>query len=545
MPEPRRPFISNPYNFQHLTHTGPAQAKALRTSNRDKLINEFSVIRASQAPKPQLKGIKADDIITIGTHTPSASRSPSPPQSNQDVTSDRNLRSIKSMDSFTRIASNSFSTPHPPISPPPPPRRSSRRQQNRTSQGLGLTKIDTSLVSDIPPSNTIINHSPKSSLAVVEESWISSQEIAQAVTTPDDSAQLIFTHQRTISTPVMLRDVLEERDDDEAVRLEKTEARIRELRRVKELRHAKSFPAQAISPSEFQTPQFGEEDIPARSSRRISADASQTNWEDDIDYCYQHAMEAIGYAWDEEAESSGIDLPTSFPNPYSGSFFMNSGTRNGDSATSSSLSVPGVTTPSDSRPTRDSNSTSHSLLFPLTPSGVSKEFNPRFPTEEQYQHRLMDIDSYSPTEASSRDSGSGISKWSSGESQSTRTGSVVAASSASSKHRSSDSIGSISDTSLYTISKRLTSTSVTSHDLVSSIPPPIPTLASRSRAASESTSKLLDLSMIGAPAPVAGNRTRAGSMASGRGRQSGMTTTTLGRPSYNLFPTVNTVHPLR
>ena len=531
--DPSRPFISDPYNFKHLTHTGPVQARALQTNDRNQLINEFSVMRASQAPKPQLQGIKADDIIADDTYTPSVSRSPSPPQSNRHVTNQRTLRSIRSMDSFTRVASNSFSSPHPPISPPS--RRSSRQQHQRISQGLGLNNFEASLVSDVPTSR----HSPKSSLAPVEEVWTSSQEIAQAFTTPDDSAQLIFTHQRTISSNNALAEVPEE--DDEAVRLEKTEARIRELRRVKELRHAKSLPAQIALISEFPTPCVGEEeDIPARSSRQISSDVVQANWEEDIDYCYQHAMEAIGYAWDEEESPENYDCTPS-TNPYSGSYFISSRQGNRGSATSSSLSVPGIATPSDTFPTRDSNSTSHSLLFPLSPSATSKEFNLHSPSEEQYQHRMMD--SYSPVDISSGDSGSGsgTSKRSSRESQTKRTALGVAAGSASSRHRSMNSIDSVPDLSLYGLSKRLTSTSILSQDLPSSTAPPVPALASRSRAASESTSKLLDLAMIGAPAPFGGNRTRAGSMASNRARQSGMTTA--GRPSYNLFPSASPVVP--
>lgn len=54
--------ISEPFNFQHVTHTRPHHVQALDSSNPNDLVSEFSALRASQASQPGLRGIKAKDI---------------------------------------------------------------------------------------------------------------------------------------------------------------------------------------------------------------------------------------------------------------------------------------------------------------------------------------------------------------------------------------------------------------------------------------------------------------------------------------------------
>lgn len=55
-------MISDPFDFQHLTHTSPAQFQALGKTRENDLVTEFSAIRASQKPVSDLKGIRAEDI---------------------------------------------------------------------------------------------------------------------------------------------------------------------------------------------------------------------------------------------------------------------------------------------------------------------------------------------------------------------------------------------------------------------------------------------------------------------------------------------------
>ena len=64
--------ISEPFNFQHLTHTENTQFKRMREVPIDELVSNFSAMRASQAPQQELRGIKAETIArqTIRFHEP-------------------------------------------------------------------------------------------------------------------------------------------------------------------------------------------------------------------------------------------------------------------------------------------------------------------------------------------------------------------------------------------------------------------------------------------------------------------------------------------
>ena len=54
--------ISEPFNFQHITHTQPHHVRKLDSANPEDLVSEFSALRASQASQPELRGINARDI---------------------------------------------------------------------------------------------------------------------------------------------------------------------------------------------------------------------------------------------------------------------------------------------------------------------------------------------------------------------------------------------------------------------------------------------------------------------------------------------------
>jgi hypothetical protein len=600
----------------------------LQSANGHELVTEFTAIRAAQAPKSELKGIKAEAITPTFTtepfsspitafDSPVASRPTSPPDS--PVASEgRTLRTSKSVDSFTRVASNSFSSPNPPISPPP--RRSSRQIQ-RMSQGIVFNALGANIESPTILDSTAPvsgNSSPKSyfgsnrpmlspAIPIEEELTVHTSEIAQAVTTPDDSALLFISHQRTISS-AGLADVPEEEE-------EAGESK------TKELRHSRSFPssffkaadkslwlnlqpeadgwpktADPILPQHHQT-----EDIPHRHSRRVShvlTGVAHTSWEDDIDYCYEHAMEAEGLEWDETwiTEEAPENMPPAsqpqFSNPYLRNLSATSDSTNVPSATSSSISVPGIVTPSEvpQQLSRDSTSSSNSMLFPLSPSFlIPKEFSTRVTHEETYPQKLGDADNTKHTDSfyfmhnlsvdvdvrreySPRNSGSPISKWSSRESLSTgRTASIATGST---KHRNSSSISSVPELMVSHNSKRPTSTSASSdidqlpiqrsmspepENAISDMIPPrtssknTPTLTStatsdptpRSRSNSESCNKLLDLALIGAPASAPTQaRLRSGSLAAGRGTAPVNKAKGPGhRTSYSLFPTASMTSP--
>ncbi|MDI1491602.1 MAG: hypothetical protein OHK93_002811 [Ramalina farinacea] len=65
-------YISEPFNFQHLTHTENTQFRRMREVPIDELASDFSAMRASQAPQQELRGIKAETIArqNIPFHEP-------------------------------------------------------------------------------------------------------------------------------------------------------------------------------------------------------------------------------------------------------------------------------------------------------------------------------------------------------------------------------------------------------------------------------------------------------------------------------------------
>ena len=633
-----KPAISEPYNFQHLTHTGPSQAKTLQSASHYDLVTEFSVIRASQAPRPALKGIKADDIQAAFSpdatsfaspvtsfDSPIESRPSSPFGSPIGSDEGRSLRTSKSIDSFTRVSSKSFSSPKPPISPPP--RRSSRQilAAQPIPFGLPSARMESPTVSNLP-TQASVNSSPASYLntsnslpsaptsgSTQEMARLDSCEIAQAVTTPDYSAYLIINTPR-VGSSTALADVPEEEEDG---------SRRDTKDKPKMLRHARSFPSTrsfakpATESLPWFTPQLENEEweanvvptLPSRDQQQQERDmpeqsgrASETSptrcssWEDDIDYCYEHAMEADGSDWDESSADEtfwmhddttksstptpALNRPQGSPNssprnPYVTNF--HSEPEETASASSSSISVPGLATPSDPSaslqlPEDYTGSPRPSCPpLPLSPSFmIPKEYASRVTHEESYTQDVTEAEvgkqsqstfQYYPPNLrvdvgfnreynSPRSSGSPISKQTSHESLVTGKSSA-----SSSRHRRSSSVGSVPELipsssltvagnsevqiespELLPLPLSLKSLRATSPALIpgpTSAPLTAPaSFISRSRANSEATRAFSDLSLIGAP-PKSHSRSRAGSVAiAAIARPKGHRTST----SYSLFP---------
>jgi hypothetical protein len=471
--------ISDPYNFQHLTHTATHQAKALQGASEHELVTEFSAIRASQAPRATLKGIKAEPLHrsnrSIGAGSSvwslaSPSISTISPTTSREDWSDSNggsIRYSRSVDSFTRLSARSFNSPTPPLSPPA--RRSSRKfmmlppQQVPTREtppaafdfGTGIEKD----VSSSQDSN--LEHSK-----IIEGNDYSydTSSIAQAVTTPDDSAYTLGVHQRP-SPSAVLDDVPEEDESFPWGRESGSHLR------PPSIGHSKSFPSLSRfnpppmdssdrSNQKFRTMLEDEwgaasdptlpcrngqnEDIPeyVRLSRRISMTIKglEESWEDDIDYCYEHAAEAdSAFDWEnvpkEDDKQTGssdrevladnasgfshfLDLPSGRttamtnrrtetpPRPYSRSSSCYStdiqalhiNTSNfgstSCSAISSAVTVPGIVTPAEPIQPYHAISvigTSSEEMSSISPSVLGpQEYAPRIIYEDNFHHQLAD-----------------------------------------------------------------------------------------------------------------------------------------------------------
>jgi hypothetical protein len=106
--------ISSPFGFQHLTHTDRHQFATLRQVSKDELVAEYWAVRAAQAPRRDLTGIKAEDLHT-GSHSSPAlglkdvsmgsepiSKQEEHVQSLVTPTTRPTLRSARSVESFSR-----------------------------------------------------------------------------------------------------------------------------------------------------------------------------------------------------------------------------------------------------------------------------------------------------------------------------------------------------------------------------------------------------------------------------------------------------------
>ena len=232
------------------------------------------------------------------------------------------------------------------------------------------------------------------------------EDIAQAVTTPDDTACMLMF--KLPGTPLpQLEDVPEE-----------DEIAVKEKRESRQIRHTKSFPSarhfSRVFPAGTNTdaaasdptlPALGAtpNDVPSEMQRRLSRRVSNNrgpveSWEDGVDFCYEHAMDDEPYEWDAEIEEGGKDSQETTPqgntaeeDPHSSIPDLHADSTK--SAASSSVTVPGIITPSEPSGSpqvltvpRDSNG---STVFTLSPSLlIPREYSTRLTHEESYHHSL-------------------------------------------------------------------------------------------------------------------------------------------------------------
>jgi hypothetical protein len=213
--------ISSPFDFQHLTHTDRNQFASLQDASENELVVEFSAVRASQAPRRDLTGIKAEDLH-CSTSTPEsrpASRFGfrSPPMSPtsadaQDGTSLDDqfgpaLRLSRSVESFSRPGVNPRPHRHTHSATNPPPRVSSRQTMDAPEEGnkqVGSfspkSRRQSGVWEKFPPSSPVSSSGP---LATMAEEL---DYVGHAFTTPDNSA----CHPMTPPFSPGLEDVAEE-----------------------------------------------------------------------------------------------------------------------------------------------------------------------------------------------------------------------------------------------------------------------------------------------------------------------------------------------
>lgn len=202
----RMRHISNPFDFQHLTHTNSQHLQQALESSQNELVAEFWAHRASQVPNKELRGIKVEDLNSnapfeavssdarpesdssmfrsslVSPKTRDLYQSPSPKSDPQAV---RHTRST-----------GSFSQPIPPSSPRSPKSRDPHvpTAPPRMSSRLGSARGEDTPIAQVLAGNGTSKrssgiwnnsfHRPSVSNEFVNDLPF----IPHAVTTPDDTA---------------------------------------------------------------------------------------------------------------------------------------------------------------------------------------------------------------------------------------------------------------------------------------------------------------------------------------------------------------------
>lgn len=356
----RKVKISGPYNFQHLTHTDRDEVPGLDPSRRLDLVTDFSGMRPSRPRRPtddSLNGFQSDELHfsnfssealhvqedpSAGLHVSHRFEPQQPPRSNpgqkwqKQVPPPVPTRSMKRAQSQDQMR---FAPPRPPRSPaehryaspiPPPPRMSSRTSMRpdgldpshtttafprpATSSGFRSPKPFVSTPSPGIPESSVASH--RSPVAVDLDEAAANYRFSHAITTPDELAWPLSAG--LVTTP--LPDVPEEEENYFMSRRSRASvasnsSSLRGSHSVPLLRQlSQSHQAAAAAASTIQRPPssasetLGKFDLFAaqRALRSMSEDGSVCDddgpcdsWEDDIDYCYDHAAEAdCDYAWE-------------------------------------------------------------------------------------------------------------------------------------------------------------------------------------------------------------------------------------------------------
>ena len=343
--------ISEPFNFQHLTHTTPHHVKRIEETSHNDLVSEFSAIRAAQRPRRELQGIKTLEFKDLQREPVCAeafgSDTPSPPQTGYGQSPPRSP--ARPQDRWTNCQYNATSPTrsihHPSrsiesFSQPSPPRRSPQPSPGQTSPTSPTSPPPRSSSRSFPPDFFTFHHEQPSGTTLIPqisgpESQPSEYPIAtfqdgahdfslpHAVTTPDGSAlslrPLPFSMVKTELTGVP--------EEDETSDGRRSSINTLARSPTPTLRHVKSFPSSKMSPQRWSgvLPQPSEdgsgsavrhstislslapphveehnEDIPVRPqiTRRVSTRIEES-WEDVVDYCYKIEAEAdCDFDWD-------------------------------------------------------------------------------------------------------------------------------------------------------------------------------------------------------------------------------------------------------
>ena len=338
----RKHLISGPFNFQHVTHTRQDHLPNLERASRMQLASEFSAVRDSQSPTHgELKGIHAADLHfenfssealdDVSKQAGPAPKSPKSPRQRsvlrKSITPPQPQRMINYAKSHDNLRSAPPRPPRSPLShacPVAPPARTSSRTASvlfDTFDPLATTTIERpytssgfrrpapfNLPSPPPPPTSWTEHQERNS----------GRPLSHAVTTPGDEAWPLTA---SLTGNFELADVKEE-DEDVGSRKSRVSIASSELRMsqsVPALRRlsyeqANDFLENRISTTLGRSPS-GETVVPRKMPLSPGFHIVHDSWEADIDYCYEHEVEAnCDYQWDRcSAEEERVSLTDEAP----------------------------------------------------------------------------------------------------------------------------------------------------------------------------------------------------------------------------------------
>ncbi|KAI0901793.1 hypothetical protein F4806DRAFT_14814 [Annulohypoxylon nitens] len=418
-PAPQKKLqISGPYNFQHLTHTRKDSVPNIDRSNHLELVSEFSGMRPRRPTNASLSGHQHSDsqysafpsetfyhqedpsagLYVDGAQSRDKALPPSPPP---PPPSARYAKRSQSQD-MSKIR---HAPPRPPRSPPfdsgvtspipPPPRTSSRISvRHARYDSLTMARMAATAMADRPATSTGFRkpepfaptsapaaaptspkdispkgYSPKGlrpppaprATPMVEsvQEEIESEMLPRAVSTPDDAAWPLT------NSIGALPDVPEEEEHHAQSR----PSRMSVASNHSSLRGSISVPLLrqlSLTQSPQRPPSNASDTLGLFNAQRLMRtgtgdeyyddEADRDNWEDDIDYCYEHEAEAdCDYAWERPscdiARGGETETIITFTGPFGGSLECD-------------LFSPGNSVPALSPASQTSNMEKHEAITP-------------------------------------------------------------------------------------------------------------------------------------------------------------------------------------
>ncbi|KFY45642.1 hypothetical protein V495_02876 [Pseudogymnoascus sp. VKM F-4514 (FW-929)] len=340
----KKHLISGPYDFQHVVHTGHEQAPNVDIASRDDLLEEFSTVRRSNAPTGELRGIRADDLHFHNfssealdalvekdpPHPPPQLPLKSPARKSiirkppSPAPLKPSLRSSKSQDN---VRAGLTPPPRPPRSPMTqqcpislPPRTSSRTASmiwdeydplqstslERPHYSAGFRRPQAFHLPRSPP----LSSPPLPNVQGGDHAVDYFQEKATMLPRSPENEGWPFSAAQSPSES-QLEDVPEEEETVAAARRSRVSVGSTDLRVSKSVPNLLTFRTRRDS----DRPQTPSSDTargpvlvmtPKKVGAKLNVDTS-SSWEDDIDYCYDHEVEAdCEYNW----ERRSIDVDT-------------------------------------------------------------------------------------------------------------------------------------------------------------------------------------------------------------------------------------------